>query len=108
MPETRITAEDVARKAGVSQPTVSRVFTPGARVSPDKVKRVREAARELGYQPNTLARSLNTGRSHTIGIVLAWGSRVLRRLQTGYVSQYALAMALGVFVLLCFYMVVGS
>lgn len=72
MPETRITAEDVARKAGVSQPTVSRVFTPGARVSPDKVERVREAARELGYQPNTLARSLNTGRSHTIGIVLAY------------------------------------
>ncbi|WP_300033963.1 LacI family DNA-binding transcriptional regulator [uncultured Roseobacter sp.] len=72
MAEMRITAAHVAAKAGVSQPTVSRVFTPGSRVSPDKVKRVQEAARELGYRPNTLARSLNTGRSHTIGIVLAY------------------------------------
>ena len=72
MADTRITAAHVARKAGVSQPTVSRVFTPGSRVSPDKVKRVQDAARELGYRPNTLARSLNTGRSFTIGIVLAY------------------------------------
>ncbi|MBG6166580.1 LacI family DNA-binding transcriptional regulator [Roseibium album] len=72
MAETRITAADVARRAGVSQPTVSRVFTDGSSVSPDKVKRVRDAARELGYRPNTLARSLNTGRSFTIGIVLAY------------------------------------
>ena len=72
MKETRATASDVARRAGVSQPTVSRVFTPGSRVSPDKVERVREAARELGYLPNTLARSLNTGRSCTIGVVLAY------------------------------------
>ncbi|WP_299685948.1 LacI family DNA-binding transcriptional regulator [uncultured Tateyamaria sp.] len=72
MPDTRITAAQVARRAGVSQPTVSRVFTPGARVSADKVKLVQDAARELGYRPNTLARSLNTGRSFTIGIVLAY------------------------------------
>ncbi len=72
MAETRITAAQVALKAGVSQPTVSRVFTPGSRVSPDKVKRVQDAARDLGYRPNTLARSLNTGRSFTIGIVLAY------------------------------------
>ncbi len=72
MSDTRITSADVARRAGVSQPTVSRVFTPGAQVSADKIKRVTEAARELGYRPNTLARSLNTGRSYTIGIVLAY------------------------------------
>ena len=72
MAETRSTAAQVARRAGVSQPTVSRVFTPGSRVSPDKVKRVHEAARELGYRPNTLARSLNTGRSYTVAIVLAY------------------------------------
>lgn len=72
MADTRITAAHVALKAGVSQPTVSRVFTPGTRVSPDKVKRVQDAARDLGYRPNTLARSLNTGRSFTIGIVLAY------------------------------------
>ncbi len=72
MKRTRATAGEVAKLAGVSQPTVSRVFTPGSRVSPDKVQRVREAARELGYLPNTLARSLNSGRSYTIGIVLAY------------------------------------
>ena len=72
MSDARVTAADVARMAGVSQPTVSRVFTPGTHVSADKVKRVRDAARELGYLPNTLARSLNTGRSYTIGIVLAY------------------------------------
>lgn len=72
MKKSRATASEVARIAGVSQPTVSRVFTPGSRVSPDKVQRVREAASELGYMPNTLARSLNSGRSYTIGIVLAY------------------------------------
>ncbi|MFS4581127.1 LacI family DNA-binding transcriptional regulator [Phaeobacter sp. C3_T13_0] len=72
MADTRITAAQVAQRAGVSQPTVSRVFTPGSRVSSDKKKRVQDAAYELGYLPNTLARSLNTGRSFTIGIVLAY------------------------------------
>ncbi len=45
---------------------------PGSKVSADKQRRVREAAMKLGYRPNTLARSLNTGRSRTIGIVLAY------------------------------------
>ncbi len=63
---------DVARAAGVSQPTVSRVFTPGMKVSADLADRVRQAARELGYRPNTLARSLITGQSKTIGLVVAY------------------------------------
>lgn len=67
----RITAADVARAAGVSQPTVSRVFS-GASVSPDKAQRVRDAATRLGYRPNALARSLITGRSRTIGLVVAY------------------------------------
>lgn len=72
MPQIKITALDVARRAGVSQPTVSRVFTPGAKVSPNLVNKVQTAARELGYRPNTLARSLITGRSKTIGLVVAY------------------------------------
>lgn len=72
MPQIKITALDVARRAGVSQPTVSRVFTPGAKVSPNLINRVKTAARELGYRPNTLARSLITGRSKTIGLVVAY------------------------------------
>ncbi|WP_298934546.1 LacI family DNA-binding transcriptional regulator [uncultured Ruegeria sp.] len=69
---SRTTAAEVAKLAGVSQPTVSRVFMQGSKVSADKQRRVREAALKLGYRPNTLARSLNTGRSRTIGIVLAY------------------------------------
>ena len=72
MSHQRVTASEVAELAGVSQPTVSRVFTPGTKVSKDKESRVREAAAQLGYRPNTLARSLNTGRSYTIGVVLAY------------------------------------
>lgn len=72
MAHQRITASEVAEHAGVSQPTVSRVFTPGSRVSKEKKDKVHAAAAELGYRPNTLARSLNTGRSYTIGVVLAY------------------------------------
>jgi DNA-binding LacI/PurR family transcriptional regulator len=67
----RITSVDVARKAGVSQSTVSRVFNPSANVSPDKRERVMAAARELGYSPNAVARSLTTQQTHTIGLVMA-------------------------------------
>ena len=72
MPSPKATSLDVARRAGVSQPTVSRVFTPGARVSAQLSEKVRTAARELGYRPNTLARSLITGKSRTIGLVVAY------------------------------------
>ena len=64
------TAHDVASLAGVSQPTVSRVFTPGASVSEEKRERVMVAAQELGYSPNILARGLTTRRSKIIGIVI--------------------------------------
>lgn len=72
MGSTRVTATDVAKAAGVSQPTVSRVFSRSASVDPEKAERVRAAARELGYIPNLVARSLNSGNSFRIGIVLAY------------------------------------
>ncbi len=72
MPVGKVTSLDVAKEAGVSQPTVSRVFTPGMKVSPDMERRVRAAAEKLGYRPNTLARSLITGQSKTIGLILAY------------------------------------
>ncbi|WP_306025931.1 LacI family DNA-binding transcriptional regulator [Oceaniradius stylonematis] len=68
----KVTSHDVAARAGVSQPTVSRVFSSDPKVSPDLARRVRRAADELGYRPNRLARSLITGRSRTIGLVLAY------------------------------------
>lgn len=68
----KVTSLEVARRAGVSQSAVSRVFTPGASVSAKTAEKVRKAARELGYRPNTLARSLITGRSKIIGLVVAY------------------------------------
>jgi DNA-binding LacI/PurR family transcriptional regulator len=67
----QITSIDVARKAGVSQSTVSRVFSPSANVSDDKRERVMAAALELGYSPNAIARSLTTQQTHIIGLVMA-------------------------------------
>ncbi|MEM1065587.1 MAG: LacI family DNA-binding transcriptional regulator [Pseudomonadota bacterium] len=72
MPERKVTSLDVAAKAGVSQSAVSRVFTPGASVSKRMAEKVRAAADELGYRPNVLARSLITGRSRIIGLVVAY------------------------------------
>jgi DNA-binding LacI/PurR family transcriptional regulator len=64
------TSEDVAREAGVSQSTVSRVFTSGTNVSEKKRKRVLEVAKRLNYQPNAHARSLITRKAKIIGIVM--------------------------------------
>jgi DNA-binding LacI/PurR family transcriptional regulator len=60
---------DVARRAGVSHMTVSRVINEPWRVRPSTRVRVQEAIDELGYRPNTAARSLITGRSQIIGVV---------------------------------------
>ncbi|MBO6552754.1 MAG: LacI family DNA-binding transcriptional regulator [Roseitalea sp.] len=72
MAHERVTSIDVARLAGVSRSAVSRVFTPGASVSAHTAEKVRDAAEKLGYRPNVLARSLITGRSRMIGLVVAY------------------------------------
>jgi DNA-binding LacI/PurR family transcriptional regulator len=68
----RVTSADVARRAGVSQSAVSRVYTAGASASPRTAEKVRAAAAELGYRPNVLARAMVTGRSRIIGLVVAY------------------------------------
>ncbi|SPH18208.1 Ribose operon repressor [Defluviimonas aquaemixtae] len=68
----KVTSFDVARRAGVSQSAVSRVFTPGASASKKTVDKVRRAAEELGYRPNPLARAMITGKSRIIGLVVAY------------------------------------
>jgi DNA-binding LacI/PurR family transcriptional regulator len=68
----KVTAHEVAARAGVSRSVVSRFFTPGASVSPRTAERIAQAAAELGYRPNVLARSLITGRSRIIGLVVAY------------------------------------
>ncbi len=63
-------AHDVARLAGVSQAAVSRAFNPGASISDATRAKVLKAATELGYRPNLLARSLITGKSGIVGVVI--------------------------------------
>jgi DNA-binding LacI/PurR family transcriptional regulator len=72
MRKPSITTHDVARRAGVSQPTVSLVLSnnPRARVAESTRERVLEAARELGYRPNLLARGLVSRRSFALGVVV--------------------------------------
>ena len=60
---------DVARLAGVSHQTVSRVINGSERVAPETRDRVREAMRLLDYRPNSVARALVTGRSRTVGVI---------------------------------------
>lgn len=60
---------DVARLAGVSQKTVSRVFNDEPYVSADVRRRVLEAAEQLGYRRNNAARALASGRTRSIGVV---------------------------------------
>ena len=69
-PARRPTSVEVARRAGVSQSAVSRCFTPGASIAPATRAKVLRAARELGYQPNLVARSLATRRSHLVAVLL--------------------------------------
>jgi DNA-binding LacI/PurR family transcriptional regulator len=71
MPDSRATSEDVARLAGVSQSTVSRVFSNSTRISAATRERVLQAALQLEYRPNNLARGLITKQSLLIGIVMA-------------------------------------
>ena len=67
-----ITLRDVARSAGVHAGTVSRALNPRTRylVSAETARRVVRAADKLGYRPNSIARSLKTNRSQTIGVLL--------------------------------------
>lgn len=65
----QITINQVARQAGVSAQTVSRVINDRPDVAPQTRKRVQETIALLGYRPNAIARSLIHRRSHTLGVV---------------------------------------
>jgi LacI family transcriptional regulator len=68
--EGQVTIADVARRAGVSQMTVSRVINSSAAVRPDKRGRVERAIEELGYVPNRLARGLSARRLGVIAVLV--------------------------------------
>jgi LacI family transcriptional regulator len=72
MPGRPATLRDVAAAARVHPATASRALNPDTRllVSEETARRVAEAAAKLGYQPNPVARSLRTRRSHTVGVLI--------------------------------------
>lgn len=65
------TSYDVAELAGVSQSAVSRVFQDGASASKAMRDRVMQAADQLGYRPNAIARGLITQRSNMVAVVIS-------------------------------------
>src|SRR5688500_12293593 len=64
------TIRAVAREAGVSVTTVSRVLNDSGPVKDATRIRIREAAQRLHFSPNTTARSLSTRRTNTLGVLL--------------------------------------
>ena len=70
-----VTSHDVARLAGVSQPTVSRALRDSPKVSEETKARVREAARALGYVPSETGRALSSGRTRRIGCCYRSGNQ---------------------------------
>ncbi|TMW71750.1 catabolite control protein A [Alteribacter natronophilus] len=65
-----ITIYDVAREAGVSMATVSRVVNGNPNVKPTTRKRVLEAIERLGYRPNAVARGLASKKTTTVGVII--------------------------------------
>lgn len=70
-----VTSKDIAGKLGISQPTVSRILngTRGYRVSAETRSKVLEAARQMGYRPNAVARSLRHKRTNIVGFYTGYG-----------------------------------
>jgi LacI family transcriptional regulator len=72
--DKRVSIKDIAEKVGVSIALVSYVMNgkeKEKRVGADVVKRIKKTARELNYKPNQIAKSLRTGSTKTIGLIVA-------------------------------------
>ena len=69
---SRVTLRDVARLAGVHPGTASRALNEQTRtlVNAETAQRVIDAADEIGYHPNPIARGLKTNRSYTVGVLI--------------------------------------
>jgi len=65
----QVTIQDVAAEAGVSLQTVSRVINGKPDVAEETRKRVWQVVRRLGYRPNSIARSLVSQRTYTLGLI---------------------------------------
>lgn len=70
----KVSLRDIAEELGVSKTLVSLVLNGKAeenRISPEVIEKVKKVAKEKGYEPNAFAKALRTGRSHTIGLIVA-------------------------------------
>lgn len=83
------TIKDVAKKAGVTVTTVSRVLNNRGYISEVTRKKVYEAMKELNYQPNELARSLYRKKSYLIGLLIPNVAHPFFAELTGYIEYYA-------------------
>jgi LacI family transcriptional regulator len=70
MIKKRITISDIAHEAGVSKSTVSRILNGNIPVNQDKVDAVEAAIARLNYRPSSLARSLRTQKTQTVGLLI--------------------------------------
>src|SRR5512135_2100499 len=65
-----VTIKDIALRAGVSHPTVSRALRGDPLVATETAARIKRIALDLGYVPSATARSLKTSRSHVLGVIV--------------------------------------
>lgn len=81
--------KDVAKKAGVSLTTVSRVLNNRGYISEETRKKVYKAMEELNYQPNEIARALFKKRSYFLGLIIPDISHPFFAEITKYIEYYA-------------------
>ncbi|THV42049.1 LacI family DNA-binding transcriptional regulator [Glycomyces buryatensis] len=93
-----VSITDVAKAAGVSTQTVSRVANGHASVTPSTRENVQRAMRQLGYRPNSAARALRNGQFRTIGVILfrptATGKTTTVEAITAYAAKAGYAITL--------------
>ena len=69
----KISIKDIAKKAGVSITTVSIVLNgngPDRKISQEMIKKIMDQAEQLNYRPNQFAKSLRTGKTFTLGLIV--------------------------------------
>ena len=81
-----VTIKDVAKAAGVSPSTVTRVIQNKSTISDETKKRVRKAMKELNYHPNLNARSLVSSYTQVIGLVLPDDSDAFYQILSSHLS----------------------
>lgn len=67
---SNVRLEDLARALRLSIATVSRAMSDSSRVKPETKKRVKDMAEKLGYRPNQIAKSLSSGKTNVIGVII--------------------------------------